>query len=432
MRWELEPWRKLYRREEGSFALLPLYVRSLAAELLKFVDDDGRFFVGSHEPWEAIARTCGATTGDRRMLRQHVPMLLTDGYLVRDGDYIRIRNLRPAQGRGRKRVEHEPDANRTRAESEPSASGERTEHEPERVEHEPDAKSESSARNDSGPPLVRASASEDPIRSDPNRSEETSPPAGARERQAGLTPAEQTVLARLEESPPPICYLATLEYVRGFVGNGTMAGASAADICEAISAAGLKLGEHRRASPEWAETIDALADHVGAFIAKQPKIRLGRGAPRSAPTDVNATRVRDFFGKAWTRRTGERYCGPDQDLPAAAELWEAATIAAERARGEAPGRETPDAEAHARHWIKRYFEDEDRSVSKATWPLAWLPRRIGAYGSPPLPKPLASAPARLPPLRGAPPPPEVRALGKGPANGPPTSRSRETTAGEQA
>ena len=163
-------WRRLYVREEGPFALLPLYVRALAAELLKFVDDEGRLFVGDREPWEVIARLAGAEAGERRMLRQHLPILLADGFLVRDGAYLVIRNFAVAQGAskgvGRARVEHDP-----------SASGARPVHDPcttdARVVHDPCTKTELSARDDSEQVLTRARASE---RSDKIRIEETENP----------------------------------------------------------------------------------------------------------------------------------------------------------------------------------------------------------------------------------------------------------------
>jgi hypothetical protein len=180
MRWDRESWVKLYRREQGSFALLSLYARSLAAELLKFVDDDGRLFVGKREPWEAIAKVAGATAGDRRMLRKNVADLLEDGYLALDGDHLVIRNMAKAQGRGRESSakRNEPSANGARAGANPT----RTDDEPERTEYEPCTKNELSDCNHSEPPLAGARASEDPIREDPIRQDpELSHSAGVSE-----------------------------------------------------------------------------------------------------------------------------------------------------------------------------------------------------------------------------------------------------------
>jgi hypothetical protein len=98
LRWKYETWRKLYVREQGSFAQLPLMARALAKQLLCYVDDDGRIALGGREPIEAlIFRAGGGDLNDRRALRKYVPMLLADGYLVRDGDALRIRNFGPAQ-----------------------------------------------------------------------------------------------------------------------------------------------------------------------------------------------------------------------------------------------------------------------------------------------------------------------------------------------
>jgi hypothetical protein len=74
-------YRPLELREEGDFAALPLYVRGLAAMLLKYADDDGRIALLGREPWEAVALRCGATVGDRRMLRKDLPVLVAVGAL---------------------------------------------------------------------------------------------------------------------------------------------------------------------------------------------------------------------------------------------------------------------------------------------------------------------------------------------------------------
>lgn len=88
-------WRKLFVREEGSFAQLPLYTRAFAAELLKIVDDRGRIDCLGKDPVAAIAWRLGATRGDRRLIKRDVGLLLKDGYLTRDkdtGDLV-IRNF---------------------------------------------------------------------------------------------------------------------------------------------------------------------------------------------------------------------------------------------------------------------------------------------------------------------------------------------------
>jgi hypothetical protein len=116
LRWKYETWRKLYVREQGSFAQLPLMARSLAKQLLCYVDDDGRIALGGREPVEAIIyRAGGADLADRRALKKYVPMLLADGYLVRDGDALRIRNFGHAQHGTDKIQVHQGDATATSA-----------------------------------------------------------------------------------------------------------------------------------------------------------------------------------------------------------------------------------------------------------------------------------------------------------------------------
>jgi hypothetical protein len=107
-------------------------------------------------------------------------------------------------------------------------------------------------------------------------------------------------------------------------------------------------------------------------------------------SDPNAARVREFFGRAWTRRLGEPYAACDADLAAAARLWsDAHRLAAERGLGE---------EAILRHWVAEFFEDPDRRLGDARWPLSWLPKRIGTYGLPAVARPLAAAPAEPTPV----------------------------------
>jgi len=199
MRWERESWIKLYRREVGSFALLPLYVRALAGELLKFADDAGRLYIGQREPWEAIAKLCGATTGDRRLLRQHIPLLIADKYLIPDGEYLVIRNLTSAQRRGPKPGgdertvdDGEPDTNRERTgasdeltENESSTNQQRTKNEPARVVNEPGTKSELSGGSCYDPYLTGARASE---RVEESRGEERLP----RPPSSGSAPADSS------------------------------------------------------------------------------------------------------------------------------------------------------------------------------------------------------------------------------------------------
>lgn len=125
-KWDRWPWRKLYVPEEGSFALLPLYVRALAGQLLKLSDEQGRIFIGKREPWEAIARRAGADRGDRRLLKVHIPVLIADGYLTVRGEYLVIHNQRIAQAskEDRQRFESEQRDDREPTATEPQTDNE--------------------------------------------------------------------------------------------------------------------------------------------------------------------------------------------------------------------------------------------------------------------------------------------------------------------
>jgi hypothetical protein len=140
-------WVKLYVREEGSFAQLPLYVRALGAELLKICDSTGRIALRGKAPWDAVAFQLGADLSDRRLLKKHIPLLIADGYLAVIGGDLLVRNFAAAQDRH----EREPAPTETPVERETNASDARGERETDatetRVEHERDTRSESSPQN---------------------------------------------------------------------------------------------------------------------------------------------------------------------------------------------------------------------------------------------------------------------------------------------
>src|SRR5688572_15409726 len=99
MNWRNETWRKLYIREEGSFASLSYSARSLAAVLLKHCDSTGRLYARRGEDIrDAICFRVGANRGERRFVRPAVDELLSDGYLVAQEGYVRIRNFTRVQG----------------------------------------------------------------------------------------------------------------------------------------------------------------------------------------------------------------------------------------------------------------------------------------------------------------------------------------------
>ena len=109
MNWRHETWRRLYVREQGSFAALSYSARALAAMLLKHVDDRGRFVARRGEGLaDAIACRVGASRGERRQIRAATAELLEDGYLVVEGPGVRIRNFHVGNGLEPAPTEHRP------------------------------------------------------------------------------------------------------------------------------------------------------------------------------------------------------------------------------------------------------------------------------------------------------------------------------------
>lgn len=123
-----KPWVRLYRDENGSFAMLPLFARALAKQLMLIANDDGLIELGGRDPVDAIARQCGADTSDRRLLKKYLPMLIEDGYLVTRGPDLVIRKLVERQS-NQKPTAHEPSTNQARTNHEPATNSARVEHE---------------------------------------------------------------------------------------------------------------------------------------------------------------------------------------------------------------------------------------------------------------------------------------------------------------
>ena len=91
-------WRKLYVREEGSFAALSGMARVIAAYLLKMCDEDGRIFMRPDEaPARAIGLRIGADISFRRLIGPAIDELLADGYLVKEPGCVRVRNFANVQ-----------------------------------------------------------------------------------------------------------------------------------------------------------------------------------------------------------------------------------------------------------------------------------------------------------------------------------------------
>lgn len=107
--WEHETRRYLYVAERGSFARLPVLTRALAGYMLKVFDDGGSLVVGAEDPVACICRIIGAHRGERRLIRQMIPALLADHYLVAHRGALVIRNFIEAHYRAEspKRLEAE-------------------------------------------------------------------------------------------------------------------------------------------------------------------------------------------------------------------------------------------------------------------------------------------------------------------------------------
>lgn len=159
IRWKYETWRKQYVREVGSFAQLPFIARAVAKQLLGYVDDFGRMRLNGKSPADAIAFVGGATQGDRRILRAVVPMLLEEGYIVREGDSIRIKNFVPAQAGYDRIVERDtyevldmtiPPSVELESDASSARVGRDSDVTLQRVSNESNARGESKPRRDSG------------------------------------------------------------------------------------------------------------------------------------------------------------------------------------------------------------------------------------------------------------------------------------------
>jgi hypothetical protein len=109
------PWVKLWKEERGSFAQLPFMTRAVAAEALKYLDDDGRMYVGSKHPAEALAFVAGATRGDRRVMRNAIDELLADGYLRTVNGWLEAAHYSVWQYGDKPSADHDGATNRNEA-----------------------------------------------------------------------------------------------------------------------------------------------------------------------------------------------------------------------------------------------------------------------------------------------------------------------------
>jgi hypothetical protein len=199
----------------------------------------------------------------------------------------------------------------------------------------------------------------------------------------GTDPDAVAIEAHLRAMPEPMCHLATPEHASRFAG-ARMAGLTLAEIRTAISTAGLKLGRHRGAHPSKPNSLDALADHVGSFIANQRRVT-SRVVP--TPREADPVDVERFVHKwcdAYQAATSVAYTVTDEDRGYAAEVLELAHQAALQ-EGVRTGREEAGLEDRiAEHWLRAYLDDEGPAgyLAKARHPLRYLKRQVGTYGLP--------------------------------------------------
>lgn len=96
-----EPWRRLYVREEGPFASLPVATRAVAAYLACKAADDEGMLRGLRRPEEVsvylLRRGGGGSRQDQRLTLAAVTGLRDEGFLVADDRGMRVKNFAAAQ-----------------------------------------------------------------------------------------------------------------------------------------------------------------------------------------------------------------------------------------------------------------------------------------------------------------------------------------------
>lgn len=100
MKFEHEPWVKLYRRITPEWLSLPLSARGLGRELLVYADDRGLLVTCRQRAMiEQLSRRLAVNDSEIPCLRRDVKLLLDVGYLVYDQGSLIIRNYSKAQAR---------------------------------------------------------------------------------------------------------------------------------------------------------------------------------------------------------------------------------------------------------------------------------------------------------------------------------------------
>lgn len=97
MRYDREPWRKLYVSESVEDRMRPLLARGLRDYLLRHAKDDGTILPKTSDPGGDLARALGAHDGERDTVARYVQDWIDDGFLALRRDALVIRNFARAQ-----------------------------------------------------------------------------------------------------------------------------------------------------------------------------------------------------------------------------------------------------------------------------------------------------------------------------------------------
>lgn len=89
----MKSWIKLWRKESTRFRSMPLSARTVAAYVLKFVDEGGALPLGKRDPVTAVALAVGAVPSERRWLRPAVEALVEHGYFAAQDGLLIVGNF---------------------------------------------------------------------------------------------------------------------------------------------------------------------------------------------------------------------------------------------------------------------------------------------------------------------------------------------------
>lgn len=120
MRFDREPWRKLYRAEPFEQRAWPLMARGLRDYLVRLPEDDGVLLRDpSENPVEDLMRALNSDVTEREHVRNACELLFEHRFLVVDDRGLRIRNFEDAQ-QARSPAAKRMAAKRAREKSDPS------------------------------------------------------------------------------------------------------------------------------------------------------------------------------------------------------------------------------------------------------------------------------------------------------------------------